>query len=150
MASSAMNCSNGFPSGGSTITLGPLGMVAHPTRASSTKDVKMLLPYLNISSLSLIRRNRRRNNLQPALRTLFNIGIVPLGIRTVIPVILFLLLWGRFYIYRLLLLVDDRWCRIVWIVWIVRIGIVRITPPRTPSRSDPDTSTIISRPVIVT
>jgi len=122
-------------------------MVAHPTRASSTKDVKRLLPYLNISSLSLIRRNRRRNNLQPALRTLFNIGIVPLGIRTVIPVILFLLLWGRFYIYRLLLLVDDRWCRIVWIV---RIGIVRITPPRTPSRSDPDTSTIIvSRSVIV-
>jgi hypothetical protein len=140
MASSAMNCSNGFPSGGSTMTLGPLGMVAHPTRASSTKDVKMLLPYLNISSLSLIRRNRRRNNLQPALRTLLNIGIVPLGIRTVIPVILFLLLWGRFYIYRLLLLIDDRWCRIVWIV---RIGIFRITPPRTPSRSDPDTSTII-------
>jgi hypothetical protein len=107
----------------------------------------MLLPYLNISSLSLIRRNRRRNNLQPALRTLLNIGIVPLGIRTVIPVTLFLLLWGRLYIYRLLLLVNDRWRRIVWIV---RIGIVRIAPPRTPSRSDPDTSTImVSRSVIV-
>jgi len=58
----------------------------------------MLVPYLNISSLSFIRRNRRRNNLQPALRTLLNIRIIALGIRTVIPVTLFLLLWGRFYI----------------------------------------------------
>jgi hypothetical protein len=139
----------------------------------------MLVPYLTISSLSFIRRNGRRNNLQPALRTLLNIRIVALGIRTVIPVTLFLFLWGRLYIHRLLLLVDDRWCRIVWIgivwigivwigivwigivwigiVWIgiVWIGIVWITPG-TPSRSNPDTSTIIvsrsvivSRPVIV-
>jgi hypothetical protein len=98
MVSSATNCSNGFPCGGSTITLGPLGIVAHPTNASSTKDKKMLLPYLNMFSLSFILRNRRRNNLQPALRTLLNIGIVTLGIRAIIPVILFLLLWGRLYI----------------------------------------------------
>src|SRR4030042_5249986 len=129
MASSAMNCSNGFPCGGSTITLGPLGMVAHLISADSTRDKKMLVPYLNISSLSFIRRNRRRNNLQPALRTLLNIGIVTLGIRTVIPVTLFIFLWGRLYIYRLLLLVDDRWCRIIWIVW---IGKRRKNPPTTP------------------
>jgi hypothetical protein len=83
-------------------------------------------------SLSLILRRRRRKNLQPTLRTLFDIGIVALGFRAVIPVTLFLLLWSRFYIYRLLLLlVDDRRRRIVWIVriGIIRIGIVRITPP---------------------
>jgi hypothetical protein len=105
-------------------------------------------------SLSLILWDWRRKNLQPAFRTLFDIRIVALGCRAIIPVTLFLLLWSRLYIYRRLLLGDDRRRRIVGII---RIWIIRITPPWVyPSRSDPDTSTIrvsrsaiVSRPAIV-
>jgi hypothetical protein len=109
-------------------------------------------------SFSFILRDRRRNNPQPAFRTLFDIGIVALGLRAVIPVTLFLLLWCRLYIYLWLLLGYDRRSRIVWIwIWIIRIGIVRITPPWVqPSRADPYTSTIrvswsvtVSGPAIV-
>jgi hypothetical protein len=150
MASSDWNCSNDFPSGGSTITLGPVGIVAHPVSARNAAARNILFPYLNIASLSFILRDRRRYNPQPAFRTLFDIGIVALGLRAVIPVTLFLLLRCRLYIYLWLLLGDDRRPRIVWI-WIIRIGIVRITPPWVqPTRANPYTSTIrVSRSVIV-
>jgi hypothetical protein len=109
-----------------------------------------------MASLSFILRDRRRYNPQPAFRTLFDIGIVALGLRAVIPVTLFLLLWCWLYIYLGLLLGDNRPLRIVWI-GIIRIRIVRITPPWVqPPRSDPYTSTvrvsrsmIVSRPAIV-
>jgi hypothetical protein len=37
LASSAWNTSNGLPGAGSTITLGPVGTVAQPASASSSK-----------------------------------------------------------------------------------------------------------------
>jgi hypothetical protein len=39
--SSAWNTSNGLPGGGITITLGPVGTVAHPATTSRTKDIKI-------------------------------------------------------------------------------------------------------------
>jgi hypothetical protein len=117
-------------------------MVAHPPSDTSNRNEKMPLLSFIMSSLLSFLWNRRRNNLQPALRTLFNIRIVALGIvGAVIPVILFLWLWGRLDIYWRLLLDDSGW-RIVWIIRIVWIA--RGTPPpwapSTPSWPDPDTT----------
>jgi hypothetical protein len=109
-------------------------MVAHPPITSKDRNRKMIILRLIMSSLLLVRRSRR-NNFQPATRTLFYVWIVTLGILAEIPIILFLWL----DIYRRLLLDDRGSFRIVWII--VRIG-RRTPPPRppfTPSRPDPDT-----------
>jgi hypothetical protein len=41
-ASSAWNCSKGFPGAGMTITLGPVGNVAHPPKTSAARKEKRL------------------------------------------------------------------------------------------------------------
>jgi hypothetical protein len=147
MASSAWNCSKGFPGGGITITLGPVGIVAHPLIMRPTIVKRIIRLLFIISLLLLVRWTRRRNNLQPAAGTFFYVRIVIPAIRAEIPVILLILLRGSLDIF-LRLLLDDRRFRIVWIVWII-VWIVWVTPPpRTPSappsRTDPDTSTPVT------
>jgi hypothetical protein len=93
--------------GGSTITLGPVGRVAHPPSTTRTSNKKTPLFSFIISSLLHVRRNRRRNDLHPAARTLLHIWIIALRIPAVIPIILLLLLRGRLDIY-LRLLLDYR------------------------------------------
>jgi hypothetical protein len=97
---------------------------------------------------------RRRNNLHPAIRALFDIRVVALWILAVIPVVLLLGLRGRLDKHRRRLL-DDDWRR--------RIERIRSAPPprppsqpRTrsppppPPRPDPNTpANIITRPASI-
>src|SRR5512139_1847188 len=93
MASSAWNCSKDFPAGGITITLGPVGIVAHPLNTSNQNTKKMpSLPFI-MTLLAPVRWSRRRYNLQPTTGTSFHVRIVVFGIRAEIPVRLFLYLW---------------------------------------------------------
>jgi hypothetical protein len=83
-----------------------------------------------MSSLLIVRRGRRRNDLQPALGTLFNIWIVVFGFRTEIPVILLRRLL-RLDVYRRLFLPVNRLLPII--IWIRG----RSPPPWVPTGPDP-------------
>jgi hypothetical protein len=135
------------------MTLGPLGIVAHPTSMSNAiRDKKTLNLRFIILLFLLVWWARRRNNLQPPAGTAFYIRIVALGFPAEVPIIrLFFLLRGRLNISLRLLLVSR--CRIVRvrIVWIIRI--IGCTPPPwvPPSRTDPDASVeVVSVKISVT
>jgi hypothetical protein len=64
----------------------------------------MLFPNFVISSLLRVRRDRGRDDLQPASGTLLHIGIIALGVPAKIPVTLLFFLRGRLNIHLRLLL----------------------------------------------
>ena len=87
-----------------------------------------------------------RHHLHPPARAGFNVGVVALGVLTVVPIIRFLLMLLNI---RLGLLFDHnrrRWIvRVVWIIGVRR----RTPPPWSPPRADKDTGAIrISMPVV--
>ena len=90
--------------------------------------------------------SRVRHHLHPSARAGFNVGVVALGILTVVPIIGFLLILPN--IRPGLLFDHSRRRRIVRVVWI--IGVHRRTPPPwSPSRADKDTCAVgISMPVV--
>jgi hypothetical protein len=88
--SSVWNWSKDFPLPGRTITLGPVGRVAHPPNASSARNENRLRVNLVMVSILPVRWTRRRNDLHPSVRTLFYVRIVALGVPAEIPIIRFL------------------------------------------------------------
>jgi len=129
-------------------------MVAHPPITNKARDRKMIVLWFIISLLLLVRRGWR-NNFQPAVRTFFDIRIVPLVILAVIPIIWLI----RLGINRRILLNDHGPFGIVWIIGII-IGVIGRPPPRpppAPPRPDPDgpmpiapmiTTTMVASPLI--
>jgi hypothetical protein len=98
------------------------------------------------TALLLTRWSRRRNNLHPAVRTLFDVRVVAFRVLAVIPIVRFLGLRRRLDIHRRRLLNDDGRRRIVRIR--KNAPIDGTTPPRPPSRSDPDASSIVWPPPV--
>src|SRR5574341_2428581 len=130
--SSAWNCSNGLPGGGSTMTLGPVGMVAHPVNAAiATNCTRIRFPIILHLPLPPWRRGRLGNDGHPPARTLLDVGIVALGILAVVPILRLLRL--RLEIHWGLRLDDHRWSG---------IRRVRRSPPGWPppprTRSPPE------------
>lgn len=130
--SSAWNRSNGFPGVGITITLGPVGTVAHPTISARAKNINVLRMFvLMMTSLSALWRTRSRYNFQPAAGTFFHVWIIGFGVRAKIPVtLLFLNLWRLLFNYGRLLLYDNR----------RRVIIIGGTPPGPPHWAYPNST----------
>lgn len=111
-ASSDWNVSNGLSRSGSTITLGPVGIVAQPPNTATARhNIRHRLNSMLQLPPLWIGRGRIRYDLHPAARAISDVRIVTSRIRTVVPVIFFRLL--RLDIHRGLLLDDYRWGRIV-------------------------------------
>jgi hypothetical protein len=89
---------------------------------------------------------RRRNNLHPAVRALFDVRVVASRVLAIIPIIHFIRLRRWLGIRWRRLLDNDRGRRIVRIHRYAPID--GKTPPRAPSRPDPDASSIVWPPPV--
>jgi hypothetical protein len=145
------NWSKLLPSPGSAMRLGPVGTLAHPLSVASARiEIMLILNFIMFLLLSFL-RDRSRNNLHPAFRTLVHIRIITLRIGAVIPVKVLWLRVRLLYICRRLLLDDSRRCIVRIIVWIIRIvgSTAPPWPPPTPSRANPDPRAIIMTATII-
>ena len=116
--SSDWNTSKDFPVDGSTITLGPVGIVAHALKIKTAANItRKRVDFILASSPLGVGWRRLRNDLHPSARATFHIRVIALRILTIIPVIIRLLL--RLDNHRRLLLDDDR-----------RRGVIAIRVPR--------------------
>jgi hypothetical protein len=105
------------------------------TRIAAT--VFMVVSFLSSAGWSSV-----GHHLHPTARAGFNVGVVALGVLTVVPIIGFLLI--LLSIHLGLLFDNDRWRWIVRVVWI--IGVSRRAPP---SRAERKTKIIrISMPMV--
>jgi hypothetical protein len=86
------------------------------------------------------------HHLHPSARAGFNVGVVALGVLTVVPIIGFRLILLNIPLG--LLFDNNRWRWIVRVVWIIGVG-PRTPPSGSPAWADKDTGAVrISMPVV--
>jgi hypothetical protein len=91
------------------MTLGPGGNVAQPESINTTDNMPAaLFSFISPSPSSSAGWNRVGHHLHPSARAGFNVGVVALGILTVVPITGFLLI--LLSIHLRLLFDNSRWC----------------------------------------
>jgi hypothetical protein len=107
--SSAANASKDLLLPGITMTLGPGGIVAQPESINTTESMPTaLFKFIPSSAPSMAGWNSIGHHLHPSARTGFDVGVVALGILTVVPITGFLLILLILLSIGLGLLLNDN------------------------------------------